>query len=465
MVLVTDNMVDLTDACQNLTIRKKPTDSRTNEILVIEADDLLKIRGKLSELYPNKKFIIAPCMTKLYISREQQVIDADGKTSPDWFYFDTGVLAIVYGASRKDLKITLFQKSSIRLLWYMIWADFVTVQPQTSNFHVLNTNPCFTEHVGFMIENKVVADLILNAINLLSENLTEDVEEILPPQNTELPESKSNKKQSILRTLSLHGRKSKTSKSLDSNTESEDFFAKPHKRRSSLRDSLLRKNAAKKAESPLVEKKIQRKGRSATVIGSRDIDHLLPKQLPDPGYESSPESPTTRDCSSVHTLRLSRADSFRHAVSTKSFESSGNVNKDCTENNNNNSQRKTLERKISKENPDVKERISRTIFRKRRISRSQSLKVISRKRDSQLSQSSQAEVTDGKQTTDSKQHQRAIKLVKPRSSTDSLLLRGETMKSVIETGHVARYARERKQWAKRLEVCSMPSTDLCVTEL
>ena len=35
------------------------------------------------------------------------------------------------------------------------------------------------------------------------------------------------------------------------------------------------------------------------------------------------------------------------------------------------------------------------------------------------------------------------------------------MQKIIETGHVARYARQRKQMAKRLEQGDLQSTDLC----
>ena len=128
--------------------------------LVIDADDLLKIRKKVCDLYVDKKVIIAPCLSKLYISREQQVIDSDGKTSPDWFYFGTGVIAIIYDAKTEDLKIALFEETSIRLLWCMNWASYVTIHTQTSHFHILNTKSDYSQHVGFLYENKAVADLI-----------------------------------------------------------------------------------------------------------------------------------------------------------------------------------------------------------------------------------------------------------------------------------------------------------------
>ena len=62
-------------------------------------------------------------------------------------------------------------------------------------------------------------------------------------------------------------------------------------------------------------------------------------------------------------------------------------------------------------------------------------------------------------------YQRHKKLQKQRPGTDSLLLKGSTVRCVIDTGLMARYLRERKDWGQTLQEGDVESTDLCVTEL
>ena len=409
------------------------TDMIETSNLVIEAKDLLKLRSKICGLYADKKVIVAPCSSKLYISRQQKTIDADGKTWPDWFYFGTGVISIIYDTKNRDITIALFEKHSLRLLWCLKWAEFITFEIPTSSFHIINTKEDFSQHVGILYENKNVADLMLNAFKLLSESTINECG-VCP---------KSSGKNRLMRSLSLH-KKSKQNESSykDSNTT-------VIKRKSSLRDSLRRKTigwSQKKSENPLVEEVIVRKARSATINGDVS-DHLISEVVynndlksnhlikqHNSGYESSPNiSRTAHDnpLSNVKMSRLARALSFRYATqhnssidssvqssgrvmssddqSCKKEELEGKINikvalerkvstkeklerqgstKETFERQGSTkvalerqgSTKVALERTISTDsNGDNKDSNIRSLFKKRRISRTQSLKTVFRK--------------------------------------------------------------------------------------
>merc|ERR1712150_78285 len=97
----------------------------------------------------------------------------------------------------------------------------------------------------------------------------------------------------------------------------------------------------------------------------------------------------------------------------------------------------------------------------RRVSRSQSLKLeqtvpcVNALSLGEGKEASHEERTDGK------------KLIrqKSRAQTDSLLLKGDSVRCVIDTGLLARQKRQRRAWTVDIADEGVVSTDLCVTEL
>ena len=382
--------------------------------MVIDADELLHVRNRINELYFNQKVIVAPCLSKLYLSRQPKVIDADGKTSPDWFYFGTGMTAIIYDTERNDVKMTLFDKNDIRLLWCLKWTEFVNFQMPTSNFHIINTEADDTHHVGILYENKDVAELIANTVTLIYDSI-------------KMSSLKS--KDCVSRSL-----RSSSLKSFSKTLEHDDL-----EKRTSLRDSLLARNRHNSDNAPPRNREM----RSATV---HEFSGMVARRAIEISTDSRrPKSDCPTDQSKL--LKLSRADSFRR-MKSKSFDTPSEPTVTT----------KNARKLTTTENSSFRESIVRALFKKRRISRTQSLKV-----------EDCGACVGGDDTThqhgDSKQYERSVKLVKPRASTDTMLLQGDAMRFVIEVGLSARTARERKHWAKNLSSEDMPSTDLCVTEL
>jgi len=318
--------------------------------------------------------------------------------------------------------MTLFDKNDIRLLWCLKWTEFVNFQIPTSNFHIINTEADDTHHVGILYENRDVAELIAHTVTLIYDSIKI---------------SNLKNKKCVSRSL-----RSSSLKRFSKTLEHEDF-----EKRSSLRDSLLRRSRHNSDNTPPPT----RETRSATV---HEFSGIVARRAIEISTDSRrPKS----DCPTDHSklLKLSRADSFRrmknrsksHDVADSPNESAETTTKNV--------------RKLTTENSSFRESIVRALFKKRRISRTQSLKV--EDCAACVDEDDNGNVTGT--NSGSKQYERSVKLVKPRSSTDTMLLQGDAMRFVIEAGLSARTARERKHWAKNLSNEDMPSTDLCVTEL
>lgn len=393
--------------------------TRKTYSLVIDANEMLRIKEKINDLYPGRDIVLTPCLTKLYLSRELKIFDFDGKSSPNWFYFATGIVAIIYDKSHDDLLITLFDCTKVRLLWCLKWAEYIRLHVTTSQFHILNTKSDFSNHVGILYDNKDVADLILTTLNFLSTNFR-DKQSTFPSEDIESIEKENcqtaTNKRKLFRSLSFHGRKSK----------SDIEVTRKALQRSSLRES-------------------SRKQRPSSFIQVKETEE-------DKGYyidENFGRIITNRkdEKNSVTATPFARAACFRNTGrSQKEQNSKGRTSKNT-------------ECESCDINTDVKT-LAKKHFLIRRVSRTRSL--IHTKKGYQISQD---ELLTRDILVDPKQQQRKEKLVKPRPSTDTLLFHDKTMRSVIDTAHVARSIRERKHFLKNLPNVTLETTDLCTTEL
>jgi len=396
--------------------------------LVIGACEMQRIRNKICELYPDKNIMLAPCLSKLYISRELKMFDFDGKTSPNWFYFGTGIISVIYDSDEGDIMLALFNETDVRLLWCLKWADFIKFQTQTSNFHILNTKEDSSHHVGILYDNKDVADLIFNTVNMIFKNLNKVSEE---KTDCECESEKPTNKNKLFKSLSLRRLKRGDSfKKESSNEKSEPTI----KRKISLRDSIRKKTG-------------WRKGKQASIEEAEKLE----------------------DEKMNHLTSLRRTSSFRHALKNDNTTEKNNASEtETSSENNNNIESKCKRLSLDGDDTNEKESIRRKIFKLRRISRTRSL--IAPKRDSQVSEISPDDVSaakeeEGKYFADKAKFLKPKRVVKQRSSTDTLILHDKTMRYVIDAAHVARYARERKYLLKNMNSVHLEGTDLCVTEL
>ncbi|XP_066913675.1 uncharacterized protein [Clytia hemisphaerica] len=412
VITVTSATSTSSDDCNCKTVNK----------MVIGANDLLRIRDRISELYFKQNVIVAPCLSKLYMARDGCDTTVDNQTTdnPDWVYFGMGIVALIYDHEQNDVKMTLFDRNEVRLMWCLKWTTKVATQMTMSNFYTI-TNNIEDQHIGILFENKDVAELIAQTISLIFESIKEarrysgvdliDTTKALLKPTFSLPLKRS-----------LH--------------KNED-------RRGSLKDTLLRK--VSRINSPTKEQLPQTKLRSATV-------HQFSGHMARRAIEISTDCRPKSDCTDqTRLLKLSRADSFRKMRST-SFDCESIAETPIT----------TItkpKKSFSDESNKFKENLTKILFKKRRISRTQSLQVEDRKNSKVLENQS-----SGESNEDSKQYERSVKLIKPRAFTDTMLL-CDSMKFVIEAGLTARNQRERKHWVKTLRTEDTPSTDLCVTEL
>lgn len=563
--------------------------------LVVEPNELLSLRAKICSLYPDKKVMVSPSMSKLYISRHSTIIDNQGKTSPDWVFFANGIVSIVYDPHQKhDFMLTFFEKISNRLLWCLRWAEYVQVEAHTSNFHVINTQKDFSENVGVLYENRDVAELILNAIVYLKEG--EPV--------TQRPTL--SRKKSLLRRFSFRGstpKKASMAMKQDSVEECDEEESTCTGGRSSTpsRSSTpiddvrksggsfrqsggsfrasgsfqLQKTAAtlvraSENTSPILSRRLSVKNSPAdksaaaaavAAVRSRKLgrahtyDHNALvnnnnngtthnnniKKSPsnknvytlseesscecpkDNGYYGSSSAPSSKPSShggskpssrSERTTttgrKLSRASSMLnqarkislrsprtpspvpHERSDEDLESKTHAleigaqedairysDNDASMGDTSSLRRRGNVRQRTDSNSGSKRMMNFLFSQRRRISRSQSLRLP----EGEFPSSSD-EATDSDDVTvygndvdlpeslvasfsqkEKYMYQRHKKLQKQRPGTDSLLLKGSTVRCVIDTGLMARYLRERKDWGQTLQEGDVESTDLCVTEL
>ena len=394
--------------------------TRKTYSLVIDANEMLRIKEKINDLYPGRDIVLTPCLTKLYLSRELKIFDFDGKSSPNWFYFATGIVAIIYDKSHDDLLITLFDCTKVRLLWCLKWAEYIRLHVTTSQFHILNTKSDFSNHVGILYDNKDVADLILTTLNFLSTNFR-DKQSTFPSEDIESIEKENcqtaTNKRKLFRSLSFHGRKSK----------SDIEVTRKALQRSSLRES-------------------SRKQRPSSFIQVKETEEDKGYYI-DENFGGIITNRKDEKNSVTATTPFARAACFRNTGrSQKEQNSKGRTSKNT-------------ECESCDINTDVKT-LTKKHFLIRRVSRTRSL--IHTKKGYQISQD---ELLTRDILVDPKQQQRKGKLVKPRPSTDTLLFHDKTMRSVIDTAHVARSIRERKHFLKNLPNVTLETTDLCTTEL
>ena len=372
-----------------------------NTNLSLNDDEVLTMREKLCRLYADKKVIVAPSTSKLYFSNAHKHVDSFGKMAPEWIYYATGVIALIYDSC--ELQLALFEKSSIKLLWNLSWEPHIYFSSPTPNFHVINLDSNFTQHVGMLHENDAVADLIMTSFKIICTQMKKSIVQQEPCRSINKNKSSS--------PLILHFLKSK--------------------------QSGLTENCQQKT---LIKQEISA-SEQCSVLKIKSDDLYSDKQpLEVKKHYQDSEVTETNNLPSKFT----RADSFRNA--SQLCMKAENASISCEE-------KKKLKNPLERENSLIKK-----LFKKKIISRSQSLQ---NKRCSQITPVFQ-ESEKAKKDNDANEYQRSNRLIKSRASTDSSLVCGNPVKCVLETGQMAKKTRENKHWVRDK---SLLSTDLCVTEL
>ncbi len=464
--------------------------------MVSEEDELHIVRDEIRKLYDmNKKVIVAPCRCKLYISRSTEIIDFEGKTSPNWFYFASGLTTIVYDPQTNELMLTLFDVSSVRLLWMLKMTETTHIYAPNSCFHVINTTADYSEHVGLLYECKDVASLLLNTFSLLTaQHLRPKVKQAdrnadarprveFTPKDIEKETNqeshdggKSNrttekKRRNLLRSLTFHVRRNSRAGKNDSSTDDKTRPISTSNQNGTGELISTQKGAGANADllsssmnnDLSVKTKDQGKRRRRLSGRSKTVG---PESIP--AVSTFTNANLVRNKSNKDNKRSSVPcfivgeveDIFPSREMIASVKSRSPREQDF----------KPLSKDISSfekhshasSDPSGSDHEKRgSIFRRkgRKISRSLSEKLPHRPQVTLRREKQGAKNNDDNANGDAKCEG------KPRASSDSLLLKGSAIDCMVETGHMAKYQRERKLWMTILENESVQTTDLCVTEL
>ena len=508
--------------------------------MVLEAADIYRLRTDICKLYQNKKVIVAPCRCKLYISRCALVIDNDGKISPDWFHFATGVTSLIYDAPLQSLMIALFDVTSGRMLWMLKVNSFTRVTAPNSSFHVLNTSDDCSEHVGLLYENREVATLLLKTFSLLANvgdplnsNKVTRTESYLRSPNTydqvhgkrhvRTNSAEQLRQLSVTNSFRQQQERKKPSAEVTSSSSrkgrlfrSFSFNSRNKSHASSVNQvnswSLPRSQTYKVGEvlttkpptpvQPLddrlsisSDKDMRKKGRKLNKFKKRSKTLTGLEGFPDQSYyqNNALENPKRN---SVPELISSKVESAREDSldKEKDLSSKNRLNCEITDtkavsSSSEQRQSETCTKGESYLIPTVekagqKSEKKSSLFKRVKLKRSFSERLPRRSHfrlsggknvsneenvdsDENTSDGTNHEnKTDSGSSNSSDQYKKDRHLgAKPRAGSDSLLLKGDYVKCAVDTGHMARYLRERKLWIKTLESGDVMTTDLCVTEL
>eukprot|EP00794_Sanderia_malayensis_P012940 gene12940-14270_t len=505
--------------------------------MISEDQELQLVRDEIRKLYDmNKKVIVAPCRCKLYISRSTEIIDYEGKTSPNWFYFATGLTTIVYDPQTNDLMLTLFDATTVRLLWMLKMTATTHIYAPNSSFHVINTKADYSEHVGLLYDCKEIASLLLNTFSLLTSqqlwprhhqaeagadnNKAVPAEERRRPTRTnsftsmlkskmhrttateqgeakndrKLPIAVEKKRRSLLRSLTFHvTRRNSNSKPSSVATAADDRTTAPaltddggqvgnegvdelistHHKSTELVNtdsfnSLTNTNNDQQLKRKEHHKRRKRLTRRSKTVGPESIPSASTFTDANLIRRGNNEDRNSNKRCSVPCFIVDEVEDIFpsreriNAVNRKSSRdsaSSKSSNKDVSETTRS---KQNDAPRVELLSADGCQQKRESIFRRtsRKLTRSLSEKSPHRPHVTLRGKAKHQAVTDS--CTHNGDECRSCK---PRASSDSLLLKGSAIDCMVETGHMAKYQRERKMWMTILENETVQTTDLCVTEL
>jgi len=455
--------------------------------MLFETNELNQVYHKIKRQYDeNKKLIIAPCRCKLYVSRSSQVIDCEGKTSPNWFLFATGLTAVVYDSANSEMSLNLFDLSSARLTWMMRLTEDSHMYAPNSNFHVINTKSDCSEHVGLLYDDKDVAAMFSEKLSTLlaarvrksdrhyegepgiskmAGSLPEKVINLSDTKTSDetravTPKKKQNK---IIRSLSMYFKRSSKH---SSKTDSESVVAEPSQtEKHTTRQKKLSKE--ERVSRELAEdsmKEISGSGRSRYREKRRMRHSNRSKTLGAESFINWAELKRTQS-SEGYTRRNSVPDFIVDRVEDI-FPSREQIPKAKDDFDRSKMQSGELgceaksTWKASWPKQHTSDSSNNNAKPKRKSSRGLHRSLSERRPNGGATAGPNCLKHDGVVRL-----REGARVEKPRATSDTLLLKGNTITCLVETGHMAKYQRERKQWMAILEKGNVQTTDLCVTEL
>lgn len=457
--------------------------------MVSEADHLHHVRDEIRKFYDkSKKVIVAPSRCKLYISRCTKIIDSEGKTSPNWVYFATGLTTIINDSETNEVMLTLFDTDSTRLLWMLKLNENTHIYAPNSCFHVVNTRDDFNQHVGFLYENKEVAELLLNTFTLLtSQNCSSSEANLSPNTNTQtkrfqtktrdaekseensppLNTSSEKKRKSLLRSLTFRTKRDSNPQTTKSPRGKSCLLpdtispvitttvSVPDRKSESFINDYFKRNEN--------ERRRRRSGSRSKTLGPESIPNAS-YFTKDPKGKSQEDRENKR--SSVPYFVVGEVEDIFPSRETIISSSKSRME---TPRNSISERPKMLESERFSPDPmalqeDIPADCNMQVTKKRRSIFKRNGKKLTRSLSDKLPGRPRINANEQRGVSMRDDADRRY-TGKPRASSDSLLLTGSAITCMIESGLMAKYQRERKSWMTILENESVMTTDLCVTEL
>lgn len=154
-----------------LTLFTAQIDSQMKPIMVLTNEAIKRIRDMLAKVFGSShKIVIAPCMAEVYVNKNRDSFRKPAKVK--WNSVDRGVIALVFDTDScsKRLLICLTSPKSGDVLWKETVVPYSTVASPHPTFQTINSTRNFCEQAGILYENKTVARLVFQALELFTSH-------------------------------------------------------------------------------------------------------------------------------------------------------------------------------------------------------------------------------------------------------------------------------------------------------
>lgn len=126
------------------------------------------VRNELSKSYSEHKIIIAPCRAEVYTSKSKDFLKKPSDVK--WKLLNSGLLAVVYNTkeNRERLILCLASPKTATVIWKETVVPFTIIDCPHPTFHTLTSAKNFQERAGILYENKKVARLVFQVMEMFT---------------------------------------------------------------------------------------------------------------------------------------------------------------------------------------------------------------------------------------------------------------------------------------------------------
>eukprot|EP00795_Rhopilema_esculentum_P005420 gene5420-589_t len=418
------------------------------------------------------KISTASCWCSLYLSQPKPVIDNGDMAVPNWFLFAKGMTSLAYDHKTSEWLLNLYDKLTGRMLWMLKLTEKSQILAQDARFLVVKKSSDSRDHIGLLFDNKADTKMFFNSFTMIirhkeasilaSMHPTVSIQNLSNSPESDVGGKSTNRRRGrFLRSLSLIFKRS--SKTATEEPEEQPILKVPYAVDQTMHVVTMVNDDAKgdhlgvsKEEKQScngkasIHRERRRRGinRSKTLGAESFANIVMPNQCTRNECEKGLLSSTPEALNVHHTedrfqlrdrlcskLIGNSLPSYEHAVWLK-----------------NRYRRSTSD--FQKVNDNIGNGDQPGLCRDSSFARP--AKMVTRSHSERVP-GGRPRVRVTKDTNENKD--------KPRAISDGLLRTDRSTECMVDTGHMAKYQRDRKHWASILESDNVMTTDLCVTEL